>query len=179
MIFKQDFYFIRHGQTDHNLLPREVRGDHPPETPLNHTGVGQAKAVEPIIANLPIRTICASPMTRAQQTKEIISARLSAPHHEIEELGECCSETWQEMRALGMYAKIPSQGKAALFVEKVRKGVNEALAKPGPTLIVAHGGVHWALCCLMGIQEHDWATDNCVPIHFVFKGRWIAKKLTK
>lgn len=177
MILKQDFYFIRHGQTDHNLLEKKGKGFHPPETPLNQTGIGQAKAVEPIIATLPIRTICASPMTRAQQTKEIVSARISAPHHEIEDLGECSGEIWQAMRTHGMYSEVPIKGIAREFMDKVRNGVNEALAKPAPTLIVAHGGVHWALCCLMGIQEHDWATDNCVPIHFVFKGRWIAKKL--
>jgi len=179
MILKKEFYFIRHGQTDHNLLERTKRGDHPPHIPLNQTGISQAKAAEPLIARLPIRTICASPMKRAQQTKEIVTARLKAPHHEIADLGECCAEIWNEMRELGMYSEVPSEGIARVFMDQVRKGMNEALAKPGPSLIVAHGGVHWALCCLLGIQGHEWAVDNCEVIHFVFEGRWTAKKLIR
>lgn len=105
-------------------------------------------------------------MKRVQETKKIISARLQASYYEIEELSEGSSKIWKEMVSLGMYSSIPKEGEARLFMEKVRKGINHALSLPGPSLIVAHGGVHWALCCLMGINTHGWAINNCEVVHF-------------
>ena len=118
-------------------------------------------------------------MKRVQETKEIITVKLQAPHHEIHELGECSAKTWKEMASLGMYSSIPKEGEARLFMEKVRKGINQVLALPGPSLIVAHGGVHWALCCLMSINTHDWALNNCGVVHFSIgtQEEWIATKL--
>jgi uncharacterized phosphatase len=65
------------------------------------------------------------------------------------------------------------------FMQRVLKGINEALVCHGPVLIVAHGGVHWAACCLMEIDQHDWMIDNCILTHFSIKedGRWTARKL--
>lgn len=177
---KKEFYFVRHGQTDHNLIEGNDKGDHHGHIPLNATGREQAKAIEPIIATLPIRTVCASPMKRAQETKEIITARLKAPHHELEHLGECTASVWQEMRRLGMHSPLPQEGIARQFIDRVQLGIHTALALPGPTLIVAHGGVHWAACCLLGIKDHEWAIDNCTIVHFsmLTHGKWSAKKLS-
>lgn len=179
MIVKKEFYFVRHGQTDHNLLEGPNKGDHHGDTPLNQTGEGQAASIEPIIAVLPVETVCASPMKRAQQTKNIITPRLKAPHHEIEGLGECSAKVWQEMRVLGMYSPFPKAGEAYHFMERVKEGLNQALSLPGPTLIVSHGGVHWAACCLMDIKEHFWALENCGIVHFSVDsdGVWKARKL--
>ena len=179
MVLKKEFYFVRHGQTDHNLLEGRHKGDHSAEIPLNKTGREQALAIEPIISLLPIRTICASPMERAQETKKIIAARLQAPHHQIDDLGECSSQVWRNMSTLGMYSAVPLEGEVRLFMDRVRSGLNRALALPGPSLVVAHGGVHWAACCLMGIQNHEWAIHNCGVVHFSVdtEGKWIASKL--
>jgi len=179
MITHKEFIFVRHGQTDHNLLEEEKKGDHHANVPLNETGRGQAKAIEPIIASLPIQTICASPMIRAQETKEIITARLQAPHHIIENLGECPFKIWKAMFQLGMHSPIPQEGDVRLFMNRVQDGINTALALPGPSLIVAHGGIHWALCSLMQIKNHEWNLMNCGIVHFTYQknGQWTAKKL--
>ena len=181
MILKQEFYFIRHGQTDHNLLSGIHKGeDHPAEIPLNDTGRNQAKLIEPTIAMLPIQTICSSPLKRVQQTKEIIASQLEVKSLEIDDLSECSASIWKELVLHGMYSPLPQEGVARQFMDRVRNGINQALSMPGPTLVVAHGGVHWALCCLMGIEEHEWAIANCIPVHFSIgdHGKWIAKKLT-
>lgn len=177
MILQKEFYFIRHGQTDHNISDGNLKKDHPEDIPLNETGKAQAKSIAPAISTLPIRTVCASPLKRVQQTKEIITHHLQAEHHEIHDLGECTAQIWKEMVQLGMYSSLPKEGLARYFMDRVRNGINQALSLPGPSLIVAHGGVHWALCCLMGIEEHEWAIGNCVPVHFLFEGKWVAKKL--
>ncbi len=180
MLLKKEFYFVRHGQTDHNILESKEKGDHPKDIALNKMGRDQAIAIEPIVALLPIQTICASPLKRAQETKEIVAARLQVPHYEVAGLGECSSKIWKEMARLGMYTPLPHEGEARLFMDRVRDGLNHALSLPGPSLIVAHGGVHWATCCLMGIENHEWAINNCTIIHFSIgaNGKWIATKLT-
>lgn len=179
MILKKEFYFIRHGQTDYNILPNNLKIDHPADTPLNETGRTQARFIEPVISSLPIQTICASPLKRVQETKEIITAKLQANHHNIADLGECTAQIWQEMISHKMYSPMPQEGIVRQFMDRVLNGINQALTLPGPSLVVAHGGVHWALCCLMSIEEHKWAVDNCIPVHFSIRedGKWVAKKI--
>lgn len=180
MIPRQAFYFVRHGQTDYNLLEGPDKGEHPADISLNEKGKEQAAAIEPIAALLPIKTVCTSKMRRVQETKNIITGRLQAPHHEIDDLGECSAEIWKEMTQLGMYSPLPTKGQAFLFMERVKNGLHQALSFPGPCLIVAHGGVHWATCCLMNIQNHAWLLENCGVVYFSLDRdqKWVAKKLT-
>jgi uncharacterized phosphatase len=175
MFLRKDFFFIRHGQTDYNLgIPTEGPSD---DLSLNQTGKAQAQSIEPIIAALPISTICHSPLKRAKQTKEIISGRLSVRSVEIPELSECSPAIWREMTALGLQAYILAEGTVRAFMDQVKTGINRALAEKGPVLIVAHGGVHWAMSCLMSV-EHEWSIDHCIPVHFTIQGAfWTAQKL--
>lgn len=177
MITKKEFYFIRHGQTDGNLPPniRKNYGD----ISLNAVGVSQAMAVESIISSLPIRTVCCSPLKRAKETRDLCCANLASAHIEIQDLSECDAATWGPMTALGALAIHSLDQPIYSFMERVRSGVNEALSKEGPILIVAHGGIHWALCCHLQV-EHEWAIDNCVPVHFFLSetGVWQARKIT-
>ena len=177
MILKKEFFFIRHGQTDYNLMHKDK--DHPSEIPLNQTGRSQAVAIEPIVATLPVQALAVSPMKRAQETKEIISPRLFVPHHAIEDLRECGHKVWNDMFQRGMNVPPPPEGDVRQFMDQVLQGVNEALDLPGPTLIIAHGGVHWATCCLMGIEDYDWHLNNCGIAHFSIgrQGQWVGKKL--
>lgn len=179
MIVKKEFYFVRHGQTDHNLLEGLHKRGHTFDIPLNKTGRNQAKLIQPTISALPIKTVCSSPLKRAQETKNLITSTLQVPLHDINDLGECSTQIWIAMVAWGMYSSLPNGGIVRQFMDQVRNGINQALSLPGPSLIVAHGGVHWAICCLMDIKEHEWVIDNCIPIHFSIgdNGKWIAKKL--
>ncbi len=177
MLLKKEFYFIRHGQTDSNLNPFVKRNVE--DIPLNETGIVQAHAIEPLIATLPVKNICFSPLKRAKQTKDICCSRLgSIAQHELSNLSECTQQIWKEMTGLGPSAISHLEEPVFSFMQKVRIGVNEALSKEGPVLIVAHGGIHWAICCFMQV-EHDWVIDNCVPVHFSVstEGLWKAKKL--
>ena len=178
MIFEKEFYFIRHGQTDHNILEENQRGDDHEDIPINETGRKQALQIEPIISSLPIQTICSSPFKRAAQTREIITKNLPLIHHTIHDLSECSTEIWEEMARRGIDSP-PQEGSIRQFMDRVGAGINQALLLPGPPLVVAHGGVHWALCCLMGIENHGWSIGNCVPVHFFVgpEGKWIGKKL--
>ncbi len=175
MIHKKEFYFVRHGQTDHNIGLTADPGD----IPLNTRGQAQACEIEDIIASLPIKTVCCSPLKRAKETKEIVTANLQAAHFEIANLAECTGPIWDLMTALGPEAHLIADDPVRTFMQKALHGINEALSQEGPVLIVSHGGIHWAMCCFMGV-EHEWAIDNCVPVHFTLgdNGKWKAKKLS-
>lgn len=179
MILHKEFYFIRHGQTDHNVLSEADNGNHSDDISLNETGRNQAKAVEPLIQTLPIKTICSSPLKRAQETKDILTAKLPIKKFELLNLTECSLAIWLEMTSFGKNASNPYNEPVLKFIHRVKDGVNEALLNPGPGLIIAHGGIHWALCYLMQIQEHEWLIENCVPVHFFPSedGKWSAKIL--
>ncbi|MCI5052034.1 MAG: histidine phosphatase family protein [Simkaniaceae bacterium] len=173
MIQQKDFYFIRHGETDHNVAGGMLVGDHPEHEPLNARGQEQAQAAEPIIAKLPFTTICSSPLLRVQQTKKLICPTWDGAHHMIDELGECTGAIWLKM------AKGESHPDVTQFMERVCAGVNQALEHPGPVLIVAHGGIHFTLCHKMGISGHSWKIGNCQPVHFTYNKGWSATKITE
>jgi len=177
IVINNEFYFLRHGQTDHNL--HALKEDHPSHISLNETGRSQAIAVEPIIASLPVKTICYSPMLRAVETKEIVAARLSIPQMPIPDLTECNALVWEEMHALQTQAFSSAKEPLLGFLQRVSQGVNQALSCKGPVLIIAHGGIHWAICSVLNVQSQDWKIDNCVPVRFFLDGQglWRAEKL--
>ncbi len=179
MILQKEFYFVRHGQTDHNISEGKHKGEHHDDVPLNETGRKQAKLIHSTISSLPIKTVCTSPFKRAQETKEIITSKLHANHHDIDDLGECSAQIWNEMVQYEKYSSLPEASLSRQFIDQVRNGINQALSFPSPSLIVAHGGVHWAICCMIEIDNHDWSISNCVPVHFSIgdQGKWSAKKL--
>lgn len=177
MILAKEFYFIRHGQTDHNISKDQYKGDHISTIPLNETGRKQALAIQPVIATLPFHAVYSSPMKRAKETAELITQQT---YVEIEDLSECTLEVWQEMYQRGMYTPLPVEGKMRFFAEKVLRGINQVLSQPGTPLIIAHGGIHWALCSLINIETHPWGIENCDVVHFFPQStnKWAARKMT-
>ncbi len=173
MILKKEFYFVRHGQTDHNK--QLAKTDHG-NISLNDTGRNQAISIAPLLGSF--RSIYCSPLQRAKETKELIAPLV--PYFEREDLGECTAKIWTEMTSLGSLAISQGSEEVKRFLEQVKRGVNWVLSQEGtPSLIVSHGGVHWAICCLMEIHDHEWMVDNCRPVHFFQneQGEWSAKTL--
>lgn len=173
---KQELYFVRHGQTDHNISEGNLKQDHPEDIPLNPTGRDQARAIEPLIAKLPVKTVCTSPFKRARETQQIITKNLQAEHYSMDHFGECTAQIWRELLNLRNSSLPPVDQNTRQFIERVQEGLKEALALPGPILIIAHGGVHWSICYLMGIQDYNWSIGNCGVAHFSVneRNRWVA-----
>ena len=63
MIIQKEFYFVRHGQTDQNIMEGKNRSDFPEDISLNETGRNQAVSIKPIISSLGLHTVCSSPLT--------------------------------------------------------------------------------------------------------------------
>lgn len=172
MILKKEFYFVRHGQTDYNISLIKINHA---DVPLNATGRKQALSIAPSVNRLPFKTICCSPLKRAKETKELLVPDQN--HEEIEDLSECTSQIWGEMTSLGSLAFDEGSLVVKNFLERAKNGIHQALKNEGPVLIVAHGGIHWAICYWMNIQEHNWIVDNCRPVHFFINeaNQWKAK----
>lgn len=179
MRYKEEFYFVRHGQTDHNIIEGKDKGNLNADIPLNETGRSQAKMIEPLISSLPIRSVCSSPLKRALETKQIITSIVEVDHYTIDELGECSAAIWNSLVEQGVGSPLPNDGMAGEFIERVRTGLRKTLTLPPRSLIVSHGGVHLALCAILAIENHDWIIGNCVPVHFYLEddGKWKAKKM--
>lgn len=168
MITQRHFYFMRHGETDHNkhlILNDEA------DISLNEKGRQQALSICPAISKLPIQTICVSPLRRALETAENAANQLTCSWVVIEELKECSGDVWSKM------VNFESCLAVDLFRQKVKEGINRALDCPGPVLIIAHGGVHWAMCDQMAIQGYEKKIGNCVPVYFNYTSLWKASYL--
>lgn len=171
---EHSFYFIRHGQTDLNAK-NDLHNNE--DVALNATGRLQAEKARSIIETLPISTICVSPLKRTLETAEIISINLKKPKVIIHDLRECTGTDWLNMMAWKPSSYAFDQ-QTKFFLDRALKGINESLKHEGPVLIVAHGGVHWALCHHFNIQGHHRVIDNCVAVHVArVQNHWTAKTL--
>ena len=169
MITKQKFYFIRHGQTAWNFEHR-LQGNS--DIPLNQTGIEQAYAAREAFRNIPITTICASPLSRARQTAEIVNEVLNCPIIDLPDLKEChfgihegsYSYDWLANWLNGDASSVPQEVEPYdAFIARATRGINLALTKPGPVLIVAHGGIYMPINQLLP-QDQRKHIANCEPV---------------
>ena len=167
MIHLAPFYFLRHGQTDWNKQ-RLCQGQ--TDIPLNATGVSQAQNARSLLAGMPIATICSSPLGRARQTAEIVNDTLNCPLVFIDGLqeigfGEFEGQPVAHESYAALLADAENWGGESLdaFIERVVSALEQALAYPGPVLVVSHGGAYWAIQARFGIEIGD-SIANAHPV---------------
>lgn len=160
------YYFLRHGQTDWNLI-QKAQGQI--DIPLNETGIQQAQNAQLLFHGIQISAICHNPLSRAKQTAEIVNQQLNKKLIPIDNLKECHLGVY-EGKLHGPWLKEWREGKITEnierfdeFTERVLIGLNESLAHGENILIVAHGAVYWALQKLMETEE--FGLDNCVAVY--------------
>lgn len=78
-------YLMRHGQTDWNVKGR-VQGWK--DTPIDDTGIRQAKEAAIRLENIGIETIYSSDLKRAKKTADVMSGVLDLPVHYTKRLRE-------------------------------------------------------------------------------------------
>lgn len=168
MLTEKTFYYVRHGETDYNKQDRmQGRLD----IPLNETGIAQAHAAKALFEGVEIGSVVSSPLSRAYRTAEIICEVVRKPITVLDELHECDLGVrdgdlkeqwyydWQDSRITIEGAETYEQ-----LVARSLNAVNRAISEfPGPVLIVAHGGVYWAVKRHAGLPE-DFRLSNCLPL---------------
>jgi len=148
MLTRQPFWFLRHGQTDWNRTGRcQGRRD----VPLSMQGEAEAHAAVPQLKSLGINAICTSPLKRARSTADIIGHSLGLTVVDVPGLEEMdvgpyegiadysWISAWREDKAVDGIEPFPEVRK------RVAAAANRALGTASHVLIVAHGGVFWAL----------------------------------
>ena len=181
MLTRQPFWFLRHGQTDWNRTGRcQGRKD----VPLSMQGEAEAHAAIPQLKHLGIKAICCSPLKRAHHTAEIIARGLALPVvdvHGLEEMDVGPYEgvadyswiaAWREDQPVDGIEPFPELRK------RVVEAANRALGTASHVLIVAHGGVFWALQHLC--RSPFTPLTHCRPAHLAPVGEadWRIEMLT-
>lgn len=165
-LHRQTFFFLRHGETDWNRIGL-VQGQ--VNMPLNGTGLAQARAARETLRHQNIRTICTSPLDRAALTADIVASGLHVPVKEIDGLTECSfgereghpKGAWYDAWRAGDTPR--GAERFSHFMERALDGINEALRHSGPVLIVAHGGIYWAIERFAGLARRE-RIPNGVPL---------------
>lgn len=163
-ITRKPFYFIRHGETDVNADPEIKRVDY--DLPLNQKGRIQAQMAREALAKIPLNSVCFSPLQRAVETKDILLSTTQIEQIELDDLTECKAKIWTKMVYLENKNGYEVCDEIDSYFARVMRGIETALQTNSPTLIVAHGGIHWALCYLLSIKNHPWKIGNCQLVHF-------------
>ena len=166
-ISSKHFYFMRHGETDWNL--RHIYMGQT-DVPLNECGIKQAQQAAKLLKSIEFHSIATSPLIRATLTAQIVAENIPTPITVIDDLKEC---GWggQEGHPVGDGAFLKHWLKGKLydgiesfynFKVRVARGFKAALDLPGPVLIVAHGGVYWAIQDILRLSIQD--LPNCAII---------------
>jgi probable phosphoglycerate mutase len=161
------FWFLRHGETDwnaQNLSQGNI------DIPLNANGIAQAKSAAIMLRGKGIKSIVASPLSRARITAEMAAAEIGLPVEIDPELHEC-SYGVMEAKPMTEWFSEWVEGKAtpegaesfADLTVRTAAAVNRCLQRPAPVLIVAHGAVFRAVRGMMG-HEPNVRTRNAVPV---------------
>jgi broad specificity phosphatase PhoE len=167
MLAEKEFYFIRHGQTDWNL---DHRAQGQTDVPLNEKGRQQAQRAAYAARHLRFGTICSSPLSRALETAEAIAHVTGSKISVLDELKECCwgvregstKGVWFENWKAG--SEIPDGAEPySAFLERAVRAINRALQAPGPVLIVAHGGIYWAVQ-MHALKDLDADLENATIV---------------
>lgn len=172
------FYFLRHGQTDHNRQ-RICQGH--TDVPLNSIGVVQAEEAATLLADAKPVAIVASDLLRVQQTAKPLVKKLGL---------KVSIDTNLRERAFGVFEDQPIEGQLWSFdhpsVESIEDFVDRgilgfrAALTADDTLVVTHGGLRRVLAGALGLELPYWSGHNALPLRFTNgPSGWQAEAMTK
>lgn len=178
-----EFWLIRHGQTDWNLIGR-FQGH--TDIPLNSRGLAQANELAHKLADKEFAAIYSSDLSRAVQTAEVIGRQLNLPVRTDTRLREICQGEWEGMLLAEVREKYqfdPIRANASPETSRAPGGesVNEVAARmaeaansiaelypKGKVLLASHGLAVAALYCLANAiplaNVHSYIPENATPL---------------
>lgn len=179
MISERPFYFLRHGQTDWN---RDGRYQGTSDTPLNETGLAQARAAAAALAKVTIDRVVASPLIRALKTAAIVAEAIGAPIHIDSGLRERSFGSFDGLVIREVKARhgLPPDQNSRSILPADADPWDEIIARVPPVvdrwmtryqaeslLFVAHGGVFDALHAHLIGPRTGVESKHASPYHVV------------
>lgn len=160
------FWFLRHGETDWNARGWSQGNV---DIPLNAVGQAQAVAAAGVLRHRGIRSIVASPLSRAHDTARTVAEAMGlevALDEELREVSFGVQEGqpmahWFDEWVAEHFTPEGAERFTDLRVRAVR-AINRALERESPVLVVAHGALFRALRAEMGLLPNV-RTPNAVP----------------
>lgn len=145
-------YLIRHGRTALNAQG-VLRGQLDP--PLDEVGRAQARALGSVLATRGCAGLWSSPLLRARQTAEAISATTGLIVHILPALADRHYGAWaghtrgELVERFGSLSAAPGVEPWPAFAERVAGGLHTLSQRSdeGPLAVVAHDAVNRALLC--------------------------------
>ena len=174
-LFRQPFYFLRHGETEMNAN-RLVAGS--VDTALTELGHRQAADAAERLARHPITGVYSSPLARALDTAEPVAARLDLP---VIVIGEIAERNWGTLEGQPRGSRVPGvtpEGAETLeeFAARVLAGFMRIDAEV--PLIVGHSGVFRVICRALALEASREPVTNAMPLRVVPAGRgWTLETL--
>ena len=146
-------FLARHGESDWNV---EKRFQGHSDRPLTERGRKQAHALADLVASEKIDAVYTSPLSRAQETAEIVAARAGLEPVALAELREVDTGSWSGLSRADVEARFPegfarwrsggSGWEDGESYEEMAERVIGALRKiaedhpDGRVLVISHGG---------------------------------------
>lgn len=171
------FYFLRHGQTEHNRQ-RICQGH--TDVPLNTIGLDQAETAAAVLAEARPLSLTASDLSRVRQTAKPVAERLALEVVLNPDLRERAFGIFEDQRIEGQLWSFdhPSVESIEAFVDRSLRGFAAALTVDD-TLVVTHGGLRRVLAGALGLELPYWSGHNALPLRFTKDASgWKAEALT-
>jgi broad specificity phosphatase PhoE len=175
-----NLYFVRHGESEANT--RHVISNRESPFHLTERGRQQAQALAGKLSGIPFKAIYSSPVLRARETADILSAAISIPYQVTEALREYdCGileeksdeESWRSHRQYfedwvlrNDYNSKPEDGECFLDIQNRFVPFVESLAHANHgdeknILLVSHGGLFLLMLPLVLTNiDHSFATSQ-------------------
>ncbi len=172
------FYFLRHGQTEHNRQ-RICQGH--TDVPLNAAGLVQAEDAAAVLADVKPLAITASDLSRVRQTAAPIAKALGLDVAIDANLRERAFGIFEDRRIEGQLWSFdhPSIESIEDFVDRSLLGFQAALPRDD-ALVVTHGGLRRVLEGALNLELPHWTAHNALPLRFTKEASgWKVEALTK
>ncbi|MGP1253929.1 MAG: histidine phosphatase family protein [Kiloniellales bacterium] len=168
------FVFLRHGETDWN---RDGRLQGRRDLPLNTVGRTQASQARLLLRDVDLCAVFHSPLERAEETARLAAGGRGVRFHSIGDLVECSfgelegqvadqvRPGWRNSWMAGRF--IPGAEAYTDFLNRAERALDAILQQSSraaaPPLVVAHGGIYWALQRAVD-TGFDGDLPNSVPV---------------
>lgn len=166
VLIRKSFYFIRHGETEHNFKSLCAGGKI--DTPLNKQGIEQAILLRKNLKDKKFDFVFSSPLKRAVDTAFLATGQMPQISFDLREweLGDFengpVEDFFNATRTLPFSQCLPNGESKEGFFQRSIAALNEILHAEGTSLIVAHGGTYWAILHALGLPHSHIGNAECI-----------------